>query len=282
MRRFLAFSSPGDLVTTRVFSFHTMRDACLAGDPRGWGYFVKLYSPLARHLLRHYFSTQTLSTLLPQVFREATAGQGRIWKNFAGTDEKEFVFYWRGFVVEQGRQARGAPPRTPVTSENFWALLETFPPLQRELLILGFRHYSPEQLSDLTKFTPESAANVLQQARQRLAQKLGNAGSLERGDHDALFAAIEQQHGEKCYPHRLFVRMADGQITWREREDAERHLQECLHCLDRLAQYREASRFFHVLPPADANAVRELLAELGLPAVELGEQRSWWQRLLGG
>ncbi len=161
-------------------------------------------------------------------------------------------------------------------------MLQGFAPLQRELLILGFRGCGPAELSDLTKFSRETARDILQQARQRLKEKLGSAASLEGRDHDALFAAIEQQHGEKCHPHRLFVRMADGQISWREREDAERHIENCLHCLDRSAQYREASRLFHVLPPAQVSEIQELLDTLGLPAVEPARKRTWWQRLLGG
>ncbi|MFQ5723147.1 MAG: hypothetical protein ACE5G6_01545 [Terriglobia bacterium] len=274
----------GVVVVEGVFSFHTLRDACLAGQPVGWREFVKTYSPVTRQLLGHYFPRQDQAGLLVRVFREARGEPGGIWKDFQGTSENEFLLHWRQFVIEQARRARGPAPETPLNPENFWRLLETFPLLQREMLILGFRRYRPEQLAELSKFSVEASGEILEQAQRRLEQQLGKGVGEEllRHDHDALFAAIEQQRGEKCCPGRVFVRLADGQISWREREEAERHIESCLHCLDRSAQYCEVARFFHVLPPPATGELQDLLGALELPVEEPLRKQTWWQRLLGG
>ncbi len=130
----------------------------------------------------------------------------------------------------------------------------------------------------------EAAGEILEQALRRVVEQLGKAVSeeLQRHDHDALFAAIEQQRGEKCCPERLFARLADGQMSWREREEVERHIENCLHCLDCSARYREVARFFHVLPPAATGDIQDLLETLELPVEESARKQTWWQRLLGG
>lgn len=268
-----------------VFSFHSMQRACRADEPAAWLHFLNSYAPLARQLLRHYFPEQEQRALLAQVFREARAEQARLWRSFAGTGEKEFALHFRGFLMEQGRAARGASPGTPLTPENFWAVLGEFPPLQREMLTLAFHRYSPEELSTFLKFEPETIVAAVSQARGKLAAQLGPAAGrdLERRDHDALFAALEKQGGDKCVPVKTYVRFVDGQLTWREREDVERHLENCLSCLNRFAEFREVTHFFHVLPPADGAVVAELAVALGLPVQEPPKKKlPWWLRLLGG
>src|SRR3972149_1910841 len=125
-------------MTEGVFSSPRMQQPCRADEPAAWRHFIKNYAPLAKQLLRHYFPEQEQRGLLAQVFREAPPDQARLWRSFAGTNEKEFVLHFRAFVLAQGRAARGGSPDTPLTPENFRALLEEFPPLQRESLSVGF------------------------------------------------------------------------------------------------------------------------------------------------
>lgn len=272
-------------VTEGVFSFHRMRAACLAGDPAGWHQALATYAPLARQLLGHYFPGLDAAALLTQVFREAKADQARLWRTFAGTSEKEFLLHFRRFLLEQGRVARGAPPETPLTPESFRALLEPFPPLQREMLVLSFHRYTPEELSAMMKFQAQTTRAAVEQARELLRTQLGAAVGPEvaQGDHDALFAALEEQRGKACVPDKTYVRIVDGQITWRDREEVDRHIADCLYCLNRFAEFREVHHFFHTLPPAGEAEVAGLAAALGLPAeAGAGKGKTWWQRLLGG
>jgi len=272
-------------MTEGVFSFHRMQEGCRADVLAVWLHFIKNYTPLAKQLLRHYFPEQEQRGLLARVFREARADEARLWRSFAGAGEKEFVLHFRYFVLAQGRAVRGGSPETPLTPENFWAVLQEFPSLQREMLALTFHRYSPEELSVFLKFEPETIVAVVAQAREKLEAALGPAagGDFERRDHDALFAAVEKQRGEACVLDKAYVRFVDGQLTWREREEVERHLESCFYCLNRFAEFREAAHFFHVLPPADEAVVAELAAALGLPVQAPPKKKPpWWQRLLGG
>lgn len=267
-----------------VFSFHRMRDACLADQAEGWRRFVLAYAPLARHLLVRYFPTQDTAALQAEVFRAAKANQAELWRTFAGSGEKEFLLHFRSFLMGQARVRRGAAPETPLTPEIFWTLLQGFPLFQRELLALCFRRYTPEELDAILRFRPEATRAVVAQAEEKLRAQLGEQASADllTGDHDALFAAYEAQRGEKCLPAPTYRQILDGQITWREREAAERHLEECAHCLNRSADYREVAHYYRTLPPAEESAVAPLLVALELPTQKGEAGRPWWVRLLGG
>lgn len=283
MRRFPKGSAA---VAEGVFSFHLMRDACLAGQAEGWRRFLRAYAPLARHLLERYFPSQDTAALLAEVFRGAQANQAELWRTFAGSSEKEFLLHFRGFVMGQARAARGAPPETPLTPEAFWNLLQGFPLFQQEMLVLSVRRYTPEELNEIMKFKPETARAVLAQAQEKLRGQLGEktGSDLLARDLDPLFAAYEAQRGEKCLADRTYREILDGQITWRDRQAAERHIEDCPYCLNRSADYREVEHYYRTLPPAEDSALAPLLSALGLqpqPGERKGE-RPWWLRLLGG
>lgn len=269
-----------------VYSFHRMRDACLADQAEGWYRFLQAYLPLGRHLLERHFPALDQTALLTEVFRAARAHQVELWRTFQGTGEKEFLFHFRQFLMQRARAARARLPETPLTPEIFWSVLEEFPLLQREMLVLSFRRYTPEELTEMMKFNPETTRAAVAQAQEKLRTRLGAAvgPDLLTRDHDALFAALEEQRGEKCLPAKIHARIADGQITWRDREAAERHIESCAYCLNRFAEYHEVFHYYRTLPPAEEAAVAPLAAALGLPAQESTRKKgkAWWLRLLGG
>lgn len=269
-----------------VFSFHVMREACLAGQPEGWWQLLRRYTPLAGHLLQHYFPTLEKSALLVEIFRTAKTNASQFLDRFAGTSEKEFLLHLRRFVMEGARRARGARPETPLTPRVFWAVLQEFPLLQRELLLLSFHGYTPEELHQVLKFEPETTRTLTEQAREKLRAQLGAAvgPDFERHDHDALFAAIEESRGEKCLPDKTYGRIVDGQISWRDRDAAEQHIEGCLHCGNRFAEFREILYYYRTLPPPEDSTLVPIAVALGLPAQEPArrKKRPWWQRLLGG
>ncbi|MFQ5778034.1 MAG: hypothetical protein ACE5IP_08500 [Terriglobia bacterium] len=269
-----------------VYSFHRMAEECRADRPEAWAHSVRLYFPLVRHFLEHYFPGLDPSALLAQVFRAARADGGALWRTYGGSGEKDFLLHLRDFVFEQGRAARGARPETPLTPDDFWVVLTEFPPLQREMLLLSFRGYRPEDIKDIVKFAPASVQAGVERAREKLRARLGEAigSDIATGNHDALFEGYERQRGKDCLEDKIYVRIADGQASWYDRQDYERHLEGCAHCLNRFASYREAVYFFRTLPPTEAADVAPLLRALELPQEGLaaGGKKPWWLRLLGG
>jgi len=273
-----------------VISFDDLREACRAGGPEGWLRFAELYAPVVRHLLEHHFSGEGGAALLPKVFEAARAEPGELLGE-AGGNEKEFLLRLRDLVFRIGREARGPGPTPPQPSpgvgpaepEKVAAALESFPVLQQQLLALALRGYSPETLKVMLRFEPETTRGALEQFTGKLGA--ASSGALAAGAGKALVAAASAApRGEQCVAESAFARWADGQMTWRERETTDRHMAECIHCLNRSAEYLEVFHFFRMLPPASANDVEEIAAALGLPAAAAATKKKtpWWLRLLGG
>ncbi|MBI4462142.1 MAG: hypothetical protein HY653_04475, partial [Acidobacteria bacterium] len=177
----------------------------------------------------------------------------------------EFLLALRRFLLSLGRAHQQAPA-TPFTLEDFWALLQEFPPLQREMILLTLRGYSPEEINRMHRFEQSSGQQILNRLLEKSASLLGQSfrDDLLRMNHDALFASIEQQPTDKCVPDRTYVRLFDGQVSWREKENFELHIESCLYCLARLAEYREVFYYFQKLPAADPARLGEIGAALGL------------------
>ncbi len=77
--------------------------------------------------------------------------------------------------------------------------------------------------------------------------------------------------------HRSTSFRSSCAITWRDREELDRHLAGCWHCVDQFCRFRETlflSRRAHPLPEREAEAyLRVLGIEVRAP--------SRWKRLLG-
>jgi hypothetical protein len=272
-------------MNAEIVSFHGMREACLAGAVDGWCGFLRAYAPLGRHLLERHFRELDVRELLADLFRGARAEENAFWQSFTGAGEKEFLFHFLRLVMMVGRRRRGETAETPLTPENLWSVLGAFPFLQREMLLLALRSYGPQEISQILKFSSDTIVSIRQQALEKFRASLG-AGPLDEDffsrDHDPLFAQIEQGQTEHCIPEKTYVRIEDGQITWREREAAEQHIGNCLYCLNRSANYKELHHYFRVLAPADGATVASLAAVLGLPMEAAAPtKRSLWQRWLG-
>lgn len=252
-----------------------MRDLCLAGEPEGWRGFIGQYAALVRHLGQHYFAELPADDFLREVFREAHANDAALLRGFTGSSEGEFLLCLRPFVLERGRRRRREPPTAPLVLEKLWELLQQFQPLQRELILLRFRGYTPEEITRIHRFEPETTEKVLAAVTEKARGQLGLAfrDDLPALDHEALFAEIERQRTDQCVPDKTYVRIVDGQITWREKEDVEPHIDACLYCLARFAEYREVSYFLHKLPAIEPAVARELAAALGLPPAEEDKPR---------
>lgn len=256
-----------------------LRERCLAGDVQAWRSFIRSYGPLTRHLLQHYFPNLG-PQLLPEVFRAARAAPGGFWQGFAGTGQKEFLLHLRRHVLGVGRERRGPAPETPLTPKSFASLLQHFPQAQREMVILSLKGYPPATIAPMVRSSPTTVESVVSDARQKLERSLGPASPPFPGDQDALFERIERERTEDCLPDRFYVHFEDGgTVSWRDRDNAERHFEICWRCLLQLTDYRETEHFFRVLSPLEEETENALAQGLGVSHTER-KRPSLWDRLL--
>lgn len=265
-----------------LITLDDIRAGCLERDPTAWRAFVRMYGPLTKQLVSHYFRSEP-SDLLDAVFIAARADDGAFFRSFTGKGQKEFLLPWLRHTLRVGRERRGPAKESPLTPQNLPELLKSFPQLQQSILLLILRGYSGDASGVIAKSSPQTAEKVQSEALVKLASLLGEPlkSDFFSRDHSGLFAALEAERGEECLSDHFFVHFEDGgTTTWRDREQGERHMAECLPCLSRFTDYREAHHFFRTLPHLDEKVVGAVTAKLGFPAESSGK-KPLWRRVWG-
>ena len=254
-----------------VFTLHKMLRGCVAGDDDAWLGFLRHYLPLAVHLAGHYFGDVAIEpeSLAGQVFARAREQDAAALKAFSGTTEEEFLLHFRSLVMTEGRSlaekpgaASDAGPRC--TLELLEQAIAPLLYVQRQYLFLGLKGYAAAAIGEIMKVQPTAAAAALEKARAALGAQLSGDAEAYLTRQDALLREIEQKRTEDCLPARTYERICGGQITWRDKEGAERHILSCYHCLDSFANFYELKHYFRVLPLAEDSQLARVAPRLGL------------------
>jgi hypothetical protein len=207
-------------------------------------------------------------------------------RTFDHQSEREFVVGLRAFVLETSSNrsdpvadTRQAPAPTPDTVKS---LLKGLPLIHQLVLFLKLAGYSDGTLERMLRITPSAAESGL----ERLQGKY--TGVLKRERDEGLWPAgwmYLLRHAwvsstDACAPLRQFVRILDGQTGWNEKESVEKHVVECLHCLERWTALREVAHWLREATPLPAGEVDALLS--GLPVRADATAKKWfWKWKLG-
>jgi hypothetical protein len=132
-------------------------------------------------------------------------------------------------------------------------LLKGFPLLQQELLWFHMCHLPTGEVAQILSVRSEGIEPILAKALARSVEMklpLSSEGQIPSMPPD-LLVEIDSVKGEDCVPVRLFSKIIDGQAVWAEKEKAEGHATDCLHCLSNLAALKEIIFKLRTLPAAD-------------------------------
>ena len=273
-----------------MITFHKTVAGCEAGEPECWRTFLSDYTPVTFRLAEVYLpSTPEARRDLWRETLQALRANG--CERLRGLDhqaEREFLADLRTVLFEQGaskhdraQEATGAAQPTP---EAIQALLKGLPVLHQQILFLKLAGYSDATLEMMLRITPSIAA----QAVERLGADYGTILGQERDVCpwpaawlDLLEHARAAQT-QDCPPLRQFVRIRDGQTGWQEKEQLEKHMAECLNCLDRWTALAEIVYWRREARPCPPEEVEALLSSLGIgPPRPESNKKSLLKRVLG-
>ncbi len=248
--------------------FTTAAD-CERDEALGWQEFVASCAPLARRLLEHYFPSlqPELDAHVTHVFRQAHKDDNAWFAGLHFANEREFLMAFRELVFACARPAARIP--TPeVSVEQARALLSDLPVVERELLWMLVKGYDARQTADILMNTDATATALDEKSRERVAQLApGGRGS---GATRALLELAENARTADCPPLKTFNNLINGQISWHERDRAERHMGECLYCVDRFTAFQEMIWLGRHNHPLSQPEVQRIIGELGLPRKKKG------------
>lgn len=280
-------SASASLPGGAILSFHGVYRRCLSGRREeadaGWRSLLRFFLPITDHLVRQYFSSVWPDPAdgSAALFGHLRANDAEPLRAYRGQAEKEFLMFLREELFALGRARRGESEPLGMTHEQFADLLNQFLPIPREAVVMLAKGYEPEKFAIVLHMEDATAREI----QPRCNATLANWGLDLRlpVNLDRLLGHLEQQEATpECVPVRTFVRIKDGQITWNDKEAADRHLTRCLHCFQHYVTYQELHWFFVDDPPAEPRQVEAVALRMGLACERPAKKPSLLGRMFRG
>ncbi len=227
-----------------VFTCAEIVEGCRRGDDAAWGHFTARYLPLAGAVLDRHFPEHAArrDELLREALAQARDDNARFFRDYQGHSEREFLLHWREQALRVGEAAAPAPapPQIPLEWETFQKAIADFTALERQMIWMTLLSPLAGDADKVLRVDPKTVASVLGRAQEALrgASDHWNPQMLVENRH-RLIDAARAAATEDCPLPRQFLRLLDGQITWRDRQGIERHLTRCWRCVDVLCRFRE-------------------------------------------
>jgi hypothetical protein len=253
-----------------IYTCYEMVRDCRANRPEGWRYFIAGYVPVIRKFLDHYAGgAGTLDRVLQAVHNP----QSGMFDSLEPAPERWFVADLRQKVVAELTE------KTPGIVLTLDEVAEALAPLtltEKQTAWTEGMGYTPDQAGAMLRMAPATVAKIRDRAADLLRGSM-NAWrrSILAENGISLGRAAAAARGAGCPGAKTFLDVLDGRTTWYGREEMERHVTACWHCIDhfcRMAEVIEVLRGIEPLTPEQAEPFRKLL---GVAAAE----RGLWKRL---
>jgi hypothetical protein len=263
-----------------VYTCYEMIRDCRADKPEGWSYFLAQYVPVIRALLAHYFPERAGDPALAErVLAALRQPQTNLFESLDPAPERAFVAGLRQRVLAAAEaDGAGAAPAVPIDLEVLGRALEPLTLTEKLAVWFEAMGYSGADAARMLRMSPQTADKI----RSRAAE-------LIRGSVDAWSRTLLADNGlwlgrdaaglstKDCLPAKAFLDIIDGRTNWRGREEMERHVKTCWHCLDhfcRLLEVVDVLRTSQPLAEAELEGYQRVLG-IGAP------KRSFWKKLAG-
>jgi len=261
-----------------IYTCYDMVRDCRAGRPEGWSYFISNYVPVIRRILARYRPSAGDRYTAP-VLLALREPQSNLFGSLEPTPERSFVAELRQEALAAMETWEPTPtPEIAVDLETLDAALEPLTVVEKQTVWLETMGYPPPVTGPMLRMEPRTVEKI----RERAAELIrGKADAWRRtlllDNGPQLGRAAAAAATKECLPAKAFLDILDGRTTWRGREEMERHVSHCWHCVDhycRMVEVLELLRGVAPLPDAEAGELRKLL---GIEA----EKRPAWKRLFG-
>jgi hypothetical protein len=263
-----------------VYTCYEMIRDCRANKPEGWSFFLAQYVPVIRGLLAHYFPERAGDpVLVERILAALRQPQASLFESLDPAPERAFVAGLRQRVLAAVEADRaGAAPEVPIDLEVLGAALEPLTLTEKQVVWFEVMGYSGADAARMLRMSPQTADKI----RSRAAE-------LVRGSVDAWSLTLLADNGpslgrgaaglltKDCLPAKAFLDIIDGRTNWRGREEMERHVKTCWHCLDHFCRLLEAVAMLRASQPLAEAEVERFQRLLGMEA----PKRSFWKKLAG-
>ena len=256
-----------------IYTCYEMIRDCRDNRAEGWQYLAANYIPVMRKMAAHYAPEDT--GLLERTLMQLRDPQSSLFQSLEPAPERWFVAELRQKLLAQ------MPPATPEISidlETVASALEPLTVMEKQAAWLETMRYSPQLSAAMLRVAEPTVEKIRARAADLVRQKVDAWRREVLADNGpALGREADAASGKDCLTVKTFLDIIDGRMTWRGREELERHVNGCWHCVDhfcRMVEVVELLRGVQPLSEADAAPFYRLLG------VE-PQKKPLWKRLTG-
>ena len=249
-------------------SYEMIRD-CRADAPAGWSFLLSHYVPAIRRIVAHYGQGDAQAILL-----QLRDPKSSLFASMEPGPERWFVGELRQHVL-----ATLPVPAAEIELE-LSTVAEALAPLtvtEKLAAWLESMRYSPEQAAAMLRVSAATVEKIRARSAELIRGKVDAwRRTLLAENGLALGRAAAAAHTNECLPGKAFVDILDGRTTWGGREQMERHVGACWHCIDHYCRMLEVVEVMRGIQPLNAEEAAPLRKLLGLG----DEKKSAWRKLL--
>lgn len=263
-----------------IYTCYEMIGDCRIDRLAGWVYFLTHYVPVIQSLLAHYFPERAADAgLIGRVLAALRRPESSLFQSLDPAPERVFVSDLRQAVLSAVEADRAsAAPEISIDLETLGSALEPLTLMERLAVWFETMRYRDEDAGRMLRMSPQTAGKI----RARAAELVRGAvdrwrSSLLAENGRFLGQAAAAQSTKDCLPAKAFFDVIDGRATWRGREEMERHVRDCWHCLDHFCRLLEVVDVLRATKPLGEGDVEQYKGLLGLPIAK----RPFWKRMAG-
>ncbi len=257
-----------------VYTCYEMIRDCRENRPEGWSYFVPNYVPVVQKLVRRYGPGDSVleGVLL------AIHSPSNLFASLDPAPERVFVAALRQQVLEiLDKIAPAAQPDIALDLETLTAALDSLTLVEKQAVWLETMRYTAAETATLLRTSVATIQKIRDKAGESIRAKTDGWSITLLAGNGRELGRLAAPDTPQCLPVKAFLDVIDGRTTWRGREEMDRHVNGCWHCIDhfcRMVEVVELLRRLQPLSEAEAEPFRKLW---GLAA----EKRPAWKRLFG-
>jgi len=126
----------------------------------------------------------------------------------------------------------------------------------------------------MLRVAPQTVEKIRDRAAELVRQKVDAwRRSLLAENGPQLGRAAAASGGQDCLTVKTFLDIIDGRMTWRGREELERHVTGCWHCIDHFCRMLEVVELLRGTQPLSEEEAKPFRTLLGVPA----RKKRWWR-----
>ena len=255
-----------------IYTCYDMVRDCRANQPEGWHYFISNYVPVIRRLLAHYGSDDERSA--ERVVAAIRKPESSMFDSAEPAPERWFVAELRQKVLAELPET---PPGIELDLETVSEALGPLTIVEKQAAWIEGMGYSPEQTGAMLRMAPATVTKIRDRASELLRGKSDAwRRSVLRENGRRLGRLAAAARGPECPPPKAFLDILDGRTTWTGREQVERHVGGCWHCIDHFCRMAEVIELLRGVKPLSDDEAARWAEALGAPAAK--KKRSWFGR----